>query len=261
MTPDSALAELLGRVAATWGSRTLLTVQELDTWPPEAVTALRQQKLLRRAQPARSTVCPGCERECAMPVHTVTGRNGDTASFVVCDKRDDINRVAVSAKHLKQWKCCEDFIAEFIAEALSLTFSGQRIETGQLLQIGMLSGRKRAQMLCLGSDPQLVVVAGTNTVPVVDLLSFQGGIYVLDGEHLREMVDAAAGDSRHTPSTARREARKLDTAAMYEDWRREYRALKRRKPGRSDVWYSQQIARMDISQGRSADTIRKHMKP
>ena len=32
------------------------------------------------------------------------------------------------------------------------------------------------------------------------------------------------------------------------------------QPHPRDVWYSQQIAKMDIANGRSAETIRKHMK-
>ena len=74
------------------------------------------------------------------------------------------------------------------------------------------------------------------------------------------MDAATTGDSRYTPNNARREARKLDTKALHESWRKEYRALKQRRPEMSDVWYSQQIAKMDIAKGRSAETIRKHMK-
>ena len=260
MTPDFVLAELLGRVAATWGSRTLLTAQELATWPPEAVSALYQQKLLRRAQPARSTVCPGCERECAMPVQTVSRSRGDADCFVVCDKRDDINRVTIAPEYLTQWQCREEFVAGFIANSLSLQFSGKRIDAGGLLQVGMMTGRKRTQLLCLGSEqPQLNIVVGSNRIPVVDVLGFEDDQYVINAERLRDMVDAATGDPRHAPSTARREVRKLETAAMYEEWRKAYRALRQRKPGQSDVWYSRQIARMDIAQGRSPDTIRKNI--
>jgi hypothetical protein len=59
--------------------------------------------------------------------------------------------------------------------------------------------------------------------------------------------------------SVRREARKLDTQAMHEDWQREYRKLKKNRPDMSDVWYSQQIAKLAIAEGRSAETIRKHM--
>ncbi len=70
----------------------------------------------------------------------------------------------------------------------------------------------------------------------------------------------APAESRYKPSNARREARKLNTQAMYKSWQKEYQALKKRRPEMSDVWYSQQIARLDIAKGSSAETIRKHMK-
>jgi hypothetical protein len=47
---------------------------------------------------------------------------------------------------------------------------------------------------------------------------------------------------------------------MYESWRKAYRELRREKPGKSDVWYSQQIAKSDIAKDRDAETIRKQMK-
>ncbi len=47
---------------------------------------------------------------------------------------------------------------------------------------------------------------------------------------------------------------------MYEAWRKAYRDLKKQRRNMSDVWYSRQIAKMNIANGRSAETIRKHMK-
>jgi hypothetical protein len=58
----------------------------------------------------------------------------------------------------------------------------------------------------------------------------------------------------------RQEARKLQTQAVHTKWQQEYRQLRRRRPEMSDVWCSQQIAKIDIGKGRSAETIRKHMK-
>ena len=71
--------------------------------------AMKSHKLLVKASPATTVVCPGCEQECTMPVHTVSAGTGEAASFIVCDKRNDINRVAVSARRLdavamRRWK-------------------------------------------------------------------------------------------------------------------------------------------------------------
>ena len=67
-------------------------------------------------------------------------------------------------------------------------------------------------------------------------------------------------DTRYSPTNTRREARKLKTLATYKSWRKEYRALKKSRPDMSDVWYSQQLAGMEIGKGKSPDTIRKHLK-
>jgi len=66
-------------------------------------------------------------------------------------------------------------------------------------------------------------------------------------------------EGRSGSNTIRRDARKLDTEAKYRLWRAEYRRLKRRRSGMSDVWYAEQIAKMSIAGGCSAETIRKNM--
>lgn len=48
---------------------------------------------------------------------------------------------------------------------------------------------------------------------------------------------------------------------MYESWQKEYRALKKKRRNMSDVWYSQQIAKLEIANRRNPSTIKKHMKP
>jgi len=93
-----------------------------------------------------------------------------------------------------------------------------------------------------------------------ELVRFHDGGYSIDDVMIRGLVDSATtADPRYTPSNARREARKLDTRALYDSWRREYRLLKRSRPNMSDVWYAQQIAKRDCGGGRTAETIRKHL--
>lgn len=76
-------------------------------------------------------------------------------------------------------------------------------------------------------------------------------------EFFRAPMPVVQGTS---PNSARREARKLNTQAMYKTWQKEFRRLQKDRPDMSAVWYSQQIAKLAIAKGSSAETIRKHMK-
>jgi hypothetical protein len=130
-----------------------------------------------------------------------------------------------------------------------------------LWEIGMATGDTRSQMLCLQAGGELTLIAGDNKMPLAELVEFHDGRYSIDGAMIHRMVDAATtADNRYTPSDIKREARKLDTQAMYKEWQKEYRSLLRKKPGMGGVWYSQQIAKMDIAKDRDAKTIRKQMK-
>jgi hypothetical protein len=261
MTPPEVLIELLDRFAALQGDRVLISEAELSDWPAAAIVALKTQRLIKKSRPASSVVCPGCERECVMPVHCLTDVAHSIEHFIVCDKRSDTNRVMVDNKRLKQWQCNADAICRFVAESLKLRRSDQASEQANRWNIGVATGKKRSQMLCLQVDDFCMLTAGGNALPLADLVEFQDDVYSLNDEMISKMVDAVdTTDIRYTPSNPKREARKLDTQAMYESWQKEYRKLIKSKPNRSDVWYSQQIAKMEIAKGRDAETIRKHIE-
>jgi hypothetical protein len=78
---------------------------KLDPW---------HEKLLAKAHPAKSVICPGCERGCIMPVRMLTRANDAAVSFVVCDKRADINRVPICSNLLKQWRSDAEAVREFL---------------------------------------------------------------------------------------------------------------------------------------------------
>ncbi|MGA3334107.1 MAG: hypothetical protein ABSC62_08085 [Terracidiphilus sp.] len=196
-----------------------------------------------------------------MPVYTLPASTRSAASFSVCDKRDDINRVEVPAERLRQWCCGAEAVGAFLAQSLGLRADNQRKAGAGLWELGLVTGKKRSQMACLRVGERLELVAGQNVVPLAELVRFGAEGYSVDREAIRQLVDAATtGDNRHTPSTVKREARKLKTQARHESWRKEYRALKQRRPELSGVRCSELIASKDIAQGRDAETIRKHMK-
>lgn len=260
MTPEDALVELLDRVGALNGAAVTLNTEELDGWPAAAVSALKSHHLLRKARPASSVVCHGCEQECSMPVHTLARGNAPAMSFVVCDQRSDTNRVAIPAARLAQWRCDADAVCVFVAASLGLRPSTQQPSEPGLLPIGMARGHKRTQMLCLRVQGPLALVVGAGAMPLADVVSFEDGSFTVDQRVVTQLVDAATtADPRHTPSTVRREASKMDTQAKYSVWQKEYRALKKRRPNMTDVWYSEQIAKSPAGENRSASTIKKHM--
>ncbi len=260
MTPQAALIELLARIGARDGAAVLVSTEELNQWPAAAVAALKSQGLLLKARPAQSVVCPGCEQDCSMPVHTVSRANAPATSFVVCDKRSDINRVAIPPARLAQWRCDAQMVCGFVAASLGLMQTTVQPSDSGLLPVGMARGVKRTQMLCLRVQGHMTLVVGAAVLPLADVIRFEDGNFTLDAAAIHQLVDATTtADPRHTPSTVKREARKLDTQAMYAAWQKEYRALKKRRPGESDVWYSEQIAKKPIAKDRDASTIKKHM--
>ena len=258
---EIALVELLARVGARHGAAVFVSADELSQWPAAEVAAMKAQKLLVKARPAVSVVCPGCERACVMPVHTLTRTSGAAASFVVCDKRSDINRVPISIEQLTQWRCNAEAVCGFVAKSLRIRRSDQQSANHAVWNIGIGRGDKRSQMLCLQVDGVLSLAAGNNAVPLAELVGFGDGEYAVDAAMIRQLIDSTkTADPRYTASNARRESRKLDTQAMYEGWRKAYRNLKKQRRNMSDVWYANQIAKMDVAAGRNAETIRKHMK-
>ena len=261
MTPEATLIELLGRVGASQSSAVLVNNDELSLWPSTAVAALKAQKLITKGQPTASTICPGCERECVMPVHTLPATTGPSASFIVCDKRSDTNRVQISSGSLIQWQCSVYSVCGFIATSLGLRYSDEQTISEGLWKIAIATGAKWSQMLCLQAGGELTLVVGNNKLPLAELIRFHEGSYSLDDSMVRHLVDTATtADPRYTPTEVKREARKLDTHAMYVSWQKEYRTLKRKNPDNSDRWCSREIAKINIANGKTAETIRKNMK-
>ena len=85
----------------------------------------------------------------------------------------------------------------------------------------------------------------------------------IDQAAILEVVDlppVSESADRYRSSTARRDSRKLRTQAIHERWQKAYRALHRKHGDKSDVWCLLQITKTDKPQGRSAETICKHMK-
>ena len=126
MTPLDALVELVERVGARHDAAVLISEEEVRQWPADAVSAMKSHRLLTRARPATTVVCPGCEEDCVMPVQTMPAGPQGSAPFILCDKRSDINRVALTSERVNQWKCDAAAIARFVGPSVSCRGSEKR---------------------------------------------------------------------------------------------------------------------------------------
>ena len=102
MTLREALLDLVARVGTRDGTAVRVSETDVRQWPAEAVSALKAHRILVRARPARTVLCPGCEADCVMPVQTIPAGPREAVRFIVCDKRSDINRVALTTAHVRR---------------------------------------------------------------------------------------------------------------------------------------------------------------
>ena len=217
MTAGDAFAELLARVGANQGAAVLIGAQELSAWPQAAVAVMKTQKLLVKARPAASVVCPGCERECVMPVHVPPAQGAASRAFVVCDKRSDINRVNVPIDRLEQWQASGEAVADLIARLLDLRRPRSRDSDAARWEIGMLKGAKHAGHLVLLGNGELTLSIAGHTIVLADVLDVDGERIVIDRRMLVRRVDhpvAGAGDAES--AAARRDRIKARVRAEKE---------------------------------------------
>jgi len=259
MTFDDVLEEVIYHLGSNRDS--LLSWEQVREWPEGAMESFLDSGWIKPAVPAKSVVCPGCEENCFMPVHIKPETERETSqAFVDCDRRKDMGRVPLTLVHLQQWQVMENGVARWIGRELGLKTKPKKGKTTRTTQIGDLQGKKNSRGLDLvWAAPTSLKISG-HSLLLSEIVFFEGSQLQIDREAVLKMVDRLPPENRYNPSTARREARKLDTRTRYQGWKKVYRELKRKNPGKSDNWCALQIARMAIGNHFSSETIRKNMK-
>ena len=73
-------------------------------------------------------------------LQTIPAGPREAARFIVCDKRSDINRVALTSAHVDQWKCDGEALARFVVEQLGLRRSRHRVDASGTRPLGLAAG-------------------------------------------------------------------------------------------------------------------------
>ena len=179
---------------------------EVNGWPSGALDVLVASGLLQPAQPMAAIECDGCEENCTMFV-TVYPAHEDNAgrAFITCDKRDDMGRVRVEFRRMKQWQATGGLIAAVLARLLGLPKAAFLAADGSQWDIGVLKGRvRRSPVRLLAGDGLRLTLAG-HTVPLIELLTIKKDTLALDKSALIRLVNNPVGNAEEENPEARRE--------------------------------------------------------
>lgn len=193
------LADLLARLAAAGGEPLVIGTAELESWPAALANALRSQGALERMAAATAVECPGCEEACVMPVQVRQADGCEPVAFVACDKRADMGRVALSLERLNRWQMAPRTLAHALAVGLG---DAPAPEIAQGWRVGWVEGAKgRCVVLLDGPPAALHISIAGHTLPLADVLTWDGERLGLDTNVLKRHARApAAGASRESPT-------------------------------------------------------------
>lgn len=168
---------------------------------------MKKLGFLSQARPAKSTVCPGCERECVMPLHFMSNSAGHSQALIVCDKRDDVSRVPVALEALEQWQSSADALADMLAQLLDLRRSGAASSEPTRWEIGLFKGAKHSSHLILYVDGGFLLSLAGHTISLVEVLTFDGKLFKVDKRKLTRFADQPALGGGDAESKAQRQER------------------------------------------------------
>jgi len=197
-TLNDVVTELLQRVATLRGEKVLINEDELSQWPIDTVNAIKTHNLIRKTRPATTVVCVECEEHCVRPVQTTRVTSAEPSTFIVCEKRVDVNHVPVSINRLECWQTSGELVAELLSGLLGLRRTTISNTTDDRWEIGMFKGRKHSSHLKLVANDSLTLTLAGHSIPLTDILTLENNQITINKHKLNWRVDhpnAGAGDT------------------------------------------------------------------
>lgn len=263
MTDNDVLMGLLAHLRAE-NKPIVIGWDAVQHWPDGVLDRFLMLGLLVPAAAAQSIECHACENRCFMDVMTLTHTDPAlTRAFIVCDDADmqgQMGRVKIPLVRLQQWQTSVKQFALAIAGLLGLNDKIAFTANQAVIKLGMLTSSKGRRWVTLNSA-DLSLEINQHNLPIDELLYFDDQQLVIDHNAVNALLNSEplSKGKKYTPSIAKREAGKLETQAMYQNWKDEYLKLNGLHPNKPDTWYAAKIFKMEIAKGRDAETIRKNM--
>jgi len=267
MTLDDVLRELLEGVRFVAGEPYVVGWQTTQRWPEGTVDTLKNSGLLRSTHQAESMECWKCEDHCCLDVIPITHEDKPTRYFMVCDDPEmqgRVGRIKVPVEQLQQWRITTLQLAKLVAKLLKIENKIEQQGDNNHIRIGMIDGGHGRKWLLLNLSSLELEINGHIT-PLIDALFFDNGNLQVDRERFQYCAGNASKDHKKpsSSSTAKQEARKLNTQARDEDIQQAYLEIRKKHPRSSfhtDQWVAKQISKLAIAQGATISRIIRIMK-
>lgn len=99
----------------------IISWEQIQRWPSEAINIFLKIGWLKRALPATTIECPGCENNCFMPVQYHPASFGKSSlPFVSCDVRNYMGIVNIPLTLLQQWQLTYMQLAHWFCKEINL---------------------------------------------------------------------------------------------------------------------------------------------
>lgn len=171
---------------------------EMKEWPATILASFISIGIIKRAEPAKTLICDGCEEMCLMPVHLFPAiDNRPARAFIACDKRNDIGRVPVSIERTKQWYSSHELLARTIAKLLGMISDNVEHQPAKnRWAIGSMKGKKhnRPLFLSLNHDDLLHLSLAGHVIPVIEIFDVKQGKLAIKEYKLIQQVDNPDGN-------------------------------------------------------------------
>lgn len=148
-----------------------------------------------------------------MPVHAIPVSYGGPALFIVCDKRDDINRVLMPVARLEQWQASGDSIADLLAGLVGVQRTNMGSSSVGRWEVGVFRGAKHASHLVLLAGEKLILTLAGHSIALTEVLTLEGKNFKVDKRRLTGLVDqpvAGAGDVESAEQRRERIRKRVD---------------------------------------------------
>jgi len=153
-------------------------------------------------------------------------------------------------------------LAIIISDLLNLSNTVSYKRDQKSIVLGLLKSKSEGRKSVMLNVEPLSLIINQSVLPVNELLFFENNKLALDKDKIDYALNLkqSASVKTYQSNTDKKEQRKANTLAMYQSWQDEAIKLKAKRPNMPKTWISQQIAKLTISQGKSAETIRKNIQ-